>query len=114
MGENYANRAGNRFFVHCALCAGGFVVSIAATAALALWTPLAAPLVVAVSAVAFAACAGYAYFLLRRFRVRCPQCEQQTARLARDTLNRQILACPECGYREATGRRVLADSPFGH
>lgn len=114
MGDKYAHRAGNRFFVHCALCAGGFVVTSMASGALALWTSVAAPWVVAIAVVGVLGSGGYAYYLLRHYRLPCPQCEQRTARLAHDTLNRQILACPECGYREATGRKVLADSPFGH
>jgi hypothetical protein len=114
MGDTYAHRAGSRFFLHCALCAVGFLAVSAGTAALALWTSLGLPLVVLFAVLGIGACGGYAYYLARRYRVRCPQCEQRTARLARDTLNRQILACPDCGYRAATGRKVLADSPFGH
>jgi len=114
MGDNYAHRAGNRFFVHCAICAGAFVVVSGATAALALWTSLGTPWVVAIGAAGALGVGGYAYFLLRHYRVDCPQCEQRTARLARDTLNRQLLVCPECGYRAPTGWKVLADSPFGH
>jgi membrane protein implicated in regulation of membrane protease activity len=114
MGDQYAHRAGSRFFLHCALCAGGFLVVSAATAIAALWTSLGLPLVFLLGGVGIAGFAGYAYFLLRRFRVRCPQCEEQSARLARDTLNRQLLVCSECGYRAATGWKVLADSPFGH
>ena len=113
-GEKYAHRAGSRFFLHCALCAGGFLVVSAATAIVALWTSLGLPLVRLLAGVGIAACAGYAYYLARHFRVVCPQCEQRTARLARDTLNRQLLVCPECGYRAATGWKALADSPFGH
>ncbi|MHC4452668.1 MAG: hypothetical protein ACYS0E_21425, partial [Planctomycetota bacterium] len=86
----------------------------AATAIAALWTSLGLPLVFLLGGVGIAGCAGYAYFLLRHFRVRCPQCEEQSARLARDTLNRQLLVCSGCGYRAATGWKVLADSPFGH
>jgi predicted RNA-binding Zn-ribbon protein involved in translation (DUF1610 family) len=114
MGDPKAHRAGSRFFRHCAFCAGAFLAVVAAAGALAFWSPLGVGFGVAFGVVGALGCGAYAWFLLYRFRVECPQCGEKTARLARDTLNRQILDCPACGYRAATGFKVLADSPFGH
>ncbi|MEM8884512.1 MAG: hypothetical protein AAGD14_10610 [Planctomycetota bacterium] len=114
MGDQYARRAGTRFFLHCAICAGVFLLVSAATTIVALWTSLGLPLVLLLGGLGVAGCAGYAFYLLRHYRVPCPECGSPHARLARDTLNRQLLVCNECGYRASTGWKVLADSPFGH
>jgi DNA-directed RNA polymerase subunit RPC12/RpoP len=86
----------------------------ALTAAMAYWTAAGSVQLMVVAGVGLAACSAYAYYLLRRYRVQCPDCKWEGAHFARDTQNRQLLMCPHCGYRAPTGRRVLADSPVGH
>jgi len=86
----------------------------AATAALAAWTEIDAHGLTAFVSVGGVACATYAYYLLRRYRVRCPECEHAQAHFARDMQNRMLLVCPQCGLRASTGRKVIADSPAGH
>jgi len=93
---------------------GAFVVVGAATAAVAYWTAAKSAHLSVMAGVGLALCSGYAYYLLRRYRVACPDCKSEAAHFARDTQNRQLLMCPRCGYRAPTGRRVLADSPVGH
>jgi len=112
--DDYARRAGARFLLHGVLCVAAFVVVGLLTAALGVWTSLEARGLLVFVAVGVCACASYAYYLLRRYRVNCPDCESDGAHFARDTQNRLLLMCPLCGYRASTGRKVLADSPVGH
>jgi DNA-directed RNA polymerase subunit RPC12/RpoP len=84
------------------------------TAALGTWTAIGKAGLVTVAGIGITACAAYAYYLIRRYRVRCPECEYAGAHFARDMKNRMLLVCPECGLRASTGRRVIADSPSGH
>ena len=84
------------------------------TAALGTWTSIGAGGLMAVVGIGIAACAGYAYYLLRHYRLRCPECEFDGAHFARDMQNRMLLVCPQCGLRVSTGRKVIADSPAGH
>jgi len=112
--DDYARRAGARFLLHSVLCVAAFVVVGGLTAALGVWTNLGAQWLLVFVGVGVCACTGYAYYLLRRYRVNCPDCEFEGAHFARDTQNRMLLMCPHCGYRAATGRKVLADSPVGH
>jgi len=100
--------------LHGIACAAAFAGVGLVTAALAAWTTVGSPGLITVVTVGIAACGGYAYFLLRRYRVRCPECEFEAAHFARDMQNRLLLICPQCGYRASTGRKVLADSPVGH
>jgi len=107
-----AAAAGSRFFWHCALCAGSTFVLFAAAGVAAMMVAI--PVGVAIGALALGVCGAYSWYLANHFRVVCPQCGDGEARLARDTLNRQLLICPVCGYRAATGKKAIADSPFGH
>jgi len=110
----YARRAGARFQLHGLLCAASFVGVGAVTAALGVWTSVGAPVLLTVVAVGVIASAAYAYYVLKRYRVRCPECEFDGAHFVRDTQSRLLLMCPQCGFRAATGGNALADSPVGH
>ena len=112
MGDKKAAAAGSRFFWHCALCAGSTFALFATAGLVAMM--VAVPIGVAIGALALGVCGAYSWYLVHHFRVACPQCGDPEARLARDTLNRQLLICPVCGYRAATGKKAIADSPFGH
>jgi hypothetical protein len=100
--------------VHGLCCAASFALVGVLTLALAAWTSVGARGLTAIVVIGVGACGAYGYYLLRRYRIPCPDCEFAGARFARDTQGRQLLVCPECGLRAATGRRVLADSPVGH
>ena len=112
MPDKHAQAAGKRLFLHGALCIGLAIVASTAGGIVALWGSV--PLGVAIGALALGGCGGWGWYLTTRLRFRCPECGSEHARIARDTLNRQLLVCPDCGYRAATGKRALADSPFGH
>lgn len=84
------------------------------TAALAFWTSIGMSGLVTVVGIGIAVCSAYAYFLLRHYRLRCPECDHDRAHFARDMQNRMLLVCPHCGLRASTGRKVIADSPAGH
>ena len=113
-GSDYARQAGNRLLWHGAACVACYLVVAALTVALALWSNAEGMTLMLIGGVGCAAASGYAYYLVRGYRVRCPECEFEGAHFARDTLNRQLLVCSQCGLRMPTGRKVLADSPVGH
>ena len=110
----FARSAGKRLFWHSALCAVTYAVAIVLTVSVALLTEATPSVLMLIAALGCAAASGYAWYLLRAYRVRCPQCDEDSAHFARDTQNRQLLICPQCGFRAPTGRKVLADSPVGH
>ena len=109
-----ARLAGKRFLWHGAVCVAAYGVTIATTVAVALWTQASASMLMLVGGAGCAIASAYAWYLLRAYRVVCPQCQFEGAHFARDTLNRQLLICPQCGFRAPTGRKVLADSPVGN
>ena len=114
MTSEYARRAGARFFLHRFSCAAAVAFVGCMTAALGTWTSIGAIGLVTVVGIGITACSAYAYYLLRHYRVRCPECEHERAHFARDMQNRMLLVCPHCGLRAATGRKLIADSPAGH